>query len=293
MTVLRIKKTENYVSLHKGALEDPELSFKAKGLWAYCMSRPNNWTFHVNHLATISQEGKHAVYSALQELEAAGYVKKIQENVGGRFGPVDYEVAETPEFKKSLPHPDFPRAEFPRAENPPLLNNDLCTKDREENKPRPSASPPPQAVEISQKLLEAVKKTKPDIKEPNLGKWAREADLMLRIDKRNLETVKQIIEWLPSSPFWSTNILSAEKLRLQFDKLELEMRKEPPKTASDDLQLVKKLEARVDLVSRGIIVTGADYVEFPKIRDAFFKVGEPGFREKVVNSLRKAGVPVG
>lgn len=161
-----------------------------------------------------------------------------------------------------------------------------------EEEPRTSSSPPPQAVEISLKLQEAIKKTKPDIKKPNIQSWAKDIDLMLRIDKRNIEIVEKIIDWLPSSEFWSKNILSADKFRLQFDKLELEMKRALPKTSLNDLQLIKKLETRSDLINRKIIVLGGDYVEFPQIRDAYFKVGEPGFREKVLNSLRKAGVPI-
>lgn len=193
---------------------------------------------------------------------------------------------------------------LPRAENCPIGEAENCPVDGQktaciidkknliEEEPRPSASPPPQAVEISLKLEEAIQKTKPDIKKPNIQSWAKEIDLMLRVDKRSVENVNKIIEWLPSSDFWSKNILSAEKLRLQFDKLELEMRREPPKTSLNDLQLIKKLETRSDLINRKIIVLGGDYVEFPHIRDAYFKVGEPGFRDKVLNSLRKAGVPI-
>ena len=125
MSVLRIKKSDNYVSIHKGALENPRLSFKAKGLWAYCMSRPDDWTFHVSHLSTVSKDGEDAIYSAIKELEKEGYITKVQEVKDGRFQKVDYMVLEVPlEFKKCLPHRDFPDAVFPDAENPALLSND-------------------------------------------------------------------------------------------------------------------------------------------------------------------------
>lgn len=124
MTVIRVKKTENFVSIHKECLENPSLSFKAKGLWAYCMTRMNNWEFCVAHLSTVSKEKEDAIYSAIKELEAAGYCKKIQRNINGRFQPVDYEIYETSKLKKCLPQPDFPYAGFPYAGNPALINID-------------------------------------------------------------------------------------------------------------------------------------------------------------------------
>ena len=75
MSIIRVKHDKNYVCIHKGALEDPNLSFKAKGLWAYCMSRPDDWEFHVSHLASVSKEKECAIYSALKELKREGYVE--------------------------------------------------------------------------------------------------------------------------------------------------------------------------------------------------------------------------
>ena len=46
---------------------------------------------------------------------------------------------------------------------------------------------------------------------------------MLRIDKRKTERIEQVINWCQQDEFWKNNILSSEKLRIQFDKLELEM----------------------------------------------------------------------
>ena len=292
MSVIRIKKTENFVVLHKRALEDPRLSFKAKGLWAYCLSRPNDWTFHVTHLATVSKEGTDAIYSAIKELIECGYARKIQEVKGGKFQKVDYEIFETCQIQEILPLRDFPYTEDPQTENPPLLSIDPIPSIEEENKSRPSASPPSQAQEITLLLLGAIKKTKPDLKEPNLKVWQRELEKLLRIDKRLLSTIKEVLEWLPTSTFWSNVVLSADKFRAQFDKLELAMRQKPHQTSSEDIQLLKKLSERKDLIDRGIIIVGPDYVEFPQIRDAYFRVGEPGFKEKVLNSLRKCGIPI-
>lgn len=155
MSVIRIKKSQNYVSIHKSALEDTRLSFKAKGLWAYCMTRPNDWEFHANHLATVSKDGIDAVYTAINELEQAGYCKKVQRNYRGRFQPVDYEIFEISQIKKILPQPDLPQPEKPDTENPPLLSIDCIPSiDKEVVCPKPpvGASGSPNSI----------KKIKPD-----------------------------------------------------------------------------------------------------------------------------------
>jgi DNA-binding PadR family transcriptional regulator len=184
----------------------------------------------------------------------------------------------------------------PSSKMSPIIEE--YSKEREiKEEVRPPASHS-QARGYSQLLLEAIKKTKPDIKPPNLGSWEKEIDRMLRLDKRSEESLKAILQWLPKAPMgsngfcWANNILSAEALRTQFDKLELAMKQNRSEGPSNDLGLIQKLKAREDLISAGKVIVGANYVEFPQIRDAHFKAGEPAFFEKVLNTLRKIGVAV-
>ena len=74
-------------------------------------------------------------------------------------------------------------------------------------------------------LFQKIQERKPDYKEPNLQSWAKDIDLMLRIDKRKPEIIDKAILWCQVDDFWQNNILSAGKLRKQFDRLEMEMRK--------------------------------------------------------------------
>ena len=46
---------------------------------------------------------------------------------------------------------------------------------------------------------------------------------MIRLDKRKPERIEAVIRWCQQDPFWQSNILSAETLRKQFDRLELRM----------------------------------------------------------------------
>lgn len=71
-------------------------------------------------------------------------------------------------------------------------------------------------------LFQKIQERKPDYKKPNLQSWARDIGLMLRIDKRKPEIVEQVIVWCQADDFWQNNILSTRKLRVHFDKLELQ-----------------------------------------------------------------------
>lgn len=147
MSVVKIKHQRDFVILHKSVLENPNLSFKAKGVWAYCMSRPEDWQFHVSHLATVSKDGIDSVYSALKELIDEEIVEKVQSNENGQFGKMDYIVYPfKQDFKKCLPqtvNPDavkiilnnreektqvieaIPVRDFPQTVNPALLSTDI------------------------------------------------------------------------------------------------------------------------------------------------------------------------
>ena len=50
---------------------------------------------------------------------------------------------------------------------------------------------------------------------------------MIRLDNRSAARIEEVLRWSQSDPFWQNNILSTEKLRKQFDQLELKMPKEP------------------------------------------------------------------
>jgi hypothetical protein len=92
-------------------------------------------------------------------------------------------------------------------------------------------------LELAQYLLDCIKKNKPDFKEPSLNEWADTIRLMRERDNRKHEIIRDVIEWCQSDSFWKSNILSADKLRKQFDKLEMQMgekgnRQLPPKESN-------------------------------------------------------------
>lgn len=158
MSIIRVhRKERDFFTVKREVLENTNLSFKAKGLWAYAMSRKDDWNFHVAHLVQVSKEKHTAIYSAIKELIDAGYcLKEKKKKADGTWEAVDYVVFETledaEEFKKSLPLSGFPQVENPRVENPPLVKNDnseegSTVKKRENARAKETASPENKEVE--------------------------------------------------------------------------------------------------------------------------------------------------
>ncbi|WP_243186838.1 hypothetical protein [Clostridium muellerianum] len=76
---------------------------------------------------------------------------------------------------------------------------------------------------LAEYLYKYILKNNPKAKEPNLQNWAKVFDYVLRIDKRDLEEVKELIKFSQQHKFWYKNILSPDKLRKQYDRLILEL----------------------------------------------------------------------
>lgn len=148
MAVYKIKKTENFVVLDKGFLQDASLSWQAKGILALLLSRPADWEVHVSELLQRATNGEHSTRSALNELKTHGYIVFIRNRQGGQFSGSRYYVFEQPQLQSEIleddfhssvsldelpenlapqeksPHCDFPHKGNPHVENPHVENPD-------------------------------------------------------------------------------------------------------------------------------------------------------------------------
>src|SRR4030042_5346722 len=92
-------------------------------------------------------------------------------------------------------------------------------------------------IRLSEYLYKKIKENNPKAKQPNFNPWAKNIDLLLRIDKRTEEEVRKIIDFCQKDSFWRSNILSTSKLRDRFDQLWIKMQ-EPPKQAYSNGNMV-------------------------------------------------------
>ena len=66
---------------------------------------------------------------------------------------------------------------------------------------------------LAEFLFNQIRLRKDDYKKPNLQTWAKHIDYLIRLDKRDPDRIKEVIEWCQRDEFWQDNILSTIKLR--------------------------------------------------------------------------------
>lgn len=319
MTVMRTKHNrENpYVQINKCALWHPTLSLKAIGLWAKCLSRPDNWTFNVEELSKKIKEGRRAIYSAIEELEKERYVLKLkhfEKKDDGKFdkGGIEYIFFEFPysdeerddcieEFKKSFRQCGFGNRRDGDLRNSTLLKTDSSSeeglKKKEKKKEKGAKAPPPaDAVSLSSLLFEAIRKANPKLKIPKGNSWGLSfADLL---KDHSIEDIRQIIEWFPNS-WWAQNISGVQDFCKHFVKMQTQMLsdfKKAPKRDVRGLELIKNIGGLPYDLLKGKIELGADYVDFGATQGAgivvshYYKLGQKDFVSKVLAQLEKMGL---
>ena len=96
-TIIRVEKNRNYTVMSNQFLRNKELSMKAKGLLAVCLSLPDDWDYSISGLVAICKESVTAVRNAMKELEEHGYMKinKLQNDKGHFY--YEYVIFETPD----------------------------------------------------------------------------------------------------------------------------------------------------------------------------------------------------
>lgn len=86
MIIRKVHNPRGWTSIPNAALENETLSFRARGLLAYLLSRPDGWETDSERLARAGKEGREAVRTALNELVGAGYlVRRKSQGERGRW----------------------------------------------------------------------------------------------------------------------------------------------------------------------------------------------------------------
>lgn len=91
------KNKENpYLVINKYPINDPNISWRAKGVLAYLLSKPDGWQVREQDIVNHAKDGRDAVRATIKELVRAGYVQKQRKVDGWKFGNMEYFVHEMP-----------------------------------------------------------------------------------------------------------------------------------------------------------------------------------------------------
>jgi hypothetical protein len=122
-TIIRAPRRDRFVVMDQRAVEDDRLSWAARGLLCYLLSRPDDWKVLVNDLRKRGNLGRDGIYRLLRELRAVGYARFLRlRDKNGRIRGGIYiirEVADSPD--PELPDTVLPETAVPGTANPGAL----------------------------------------------------------------------------------------------------------------------------------------------------------------------------
>ena len=118
LATFRVHKNKDnpYVQIHKEYLSNKHLSWRAKGILTYLLSKPDNWIVRVEDIRNHAKEADRAVRSGIQELIDQGHLIRNILRDDGKFQRFEYDVYESPTLQSS------PFRHFSKMDA--LLNND-------------------------------------------------------------------------------------------------------------------------------------------------------------------------
>lgn len=258
---------KNFTVLSNATLADARLSWEARGLLAYLISKPDHWVINIKHLAKESPSAsKQRLYRILNELENCGYL--TQERVRdekGRLGETERIVHEI------VPNDDLSTGGFSTSgfstsgfstsgKSGDIVRTEEIVRtedlERTENSSAPSSDGSDSNEVVASEIVSPVvakARLNPDVtrlchlladllvengcRTPKVNDaWFSDMDKLIRIDKQPAEEVEHIIRWTQAHDFWRTNIMSPSKLRKQYDRLRLQaiadFRKTTPKATT-------------------------------------------------------------
>jgi len=122
-------KKNPYFMMHQQTAQDERLSFEARGLLAYLLSKPDDWQLIVADLMRAGHCGRDKVRKILAELEAFRYLEKEQiKDKSGRFSHAEYWVYERPLTEN-------PSTESPSTEKPHLQSIESDKVEKKDSAP--------------------------------------------------------------------------------------------------------------------------------------------------------------
>ena len=124
--IIRQKRKANYTVIPNEMLNNTELSFKAKAILCYLLSKPDKWSVYLSQLAKASTDGYESVVSGMNELIAKNYVFR-QPNSGVNPGGWEYFVYDEPQIEDDSRLSEKPTRDFADS-GKPLTNKDRLSK---------------------------------------------------------------------------------------------------------------------------------------------------------------------
>ena len=132
--IFKNKRQNKFTQISNDVLVDENLSYKAKGILAYLLSRPADWNIYENEIEKHSKDGIDSVRTGIKELIDNGYVVRQKSRVKGMFDGYEYAVSDNKDDLKDIDRIGFSvngKTEngFSHITNTDITNKDITNKE--------------------------------------------------------------------------------------------------------------------------------------------------------------------
>ena len=79
MSIIRVNKTNKYSVISNEPLNDKRLSWQARGIMAYILTKPDDWTVRNKDLENSGPAGRDKIQRIFSELKSFGYISRSKE----------------------------------------------------------------------------------------------------------------------------------------------------------------------------------------------------------------------
>jgi hypothetical protein len=208
-----------YSQISRELIRDPNVSPQAKWLIIYLLSHQEGFNISMPYILKNQKISKNRMYSMIDQCLEAGYLKRTEYLFEGRKR-FKYFISETPKFKNILlcPQNQDTEKQDPGNEDTKKEQSSSNEEEKKEQYKETPATPSPSADAegICDFFLSKIRERNPGF-QPKGKKWVYEMDCILRIDRRNLNEVKELITWASTHKWWKVACLSPAKLRRDYD----------------------------------------------------------------------------
>jgi len=163
-TIIRAPRgTQPYFMMLRETAQDARLTFEARGVLAYLLSKPDDWRIDEGDLMREGGVGRDKVRRILRELKQTGYLHVQQaRNANNTFAAAQFELHEKPLTEK--PSTENPLTAQPSTENPTHTYKEILQNtEKAQNTETPCT--PPTLVETEERAAaDAAADTQPESK---------------------------------------------------------------------------------------------------------------------------------
>jgi len=177
---------------------------------------PNQTIAVLNHIEELPETYLLREFYKLTER----FSERLAQGLRERFGKHIYSMLYTLSSNSSIPETSEPLV--PPTKQATGSKNKTFAEDSE-------------PYRLAALLRQLILNNLADAKVPaDLSAWAIDIERLIRLDNKKPEDIEAVIRWTQGDNFWCSNILSAKKLRKNFDQVTLQMKKKGGQRGHDD-----------------------------------------------------------